>query len=338
MKAYRLTDFSGLEDLKLGDEAAPRPQKGEVLVRVRTVSLNFRDIAMLRNRYPVPHRRGLIPGSDGAGDVVEVGEGVTDFKIGDRVMGIFHPRWYSGRMPPNVSQFGYGSEVDGWLVEQKAVNQESLVRVPDNLSYEEASTLPCAAVTAWSALSGGVSIRAGSTVLTLGTVGVSILALQLPKAIGASVIATTSSAAKADRLRTLGADEVVNYKEEPQWGERVRVLTGGGGVDCVIEVGGPGTMAQSIRAVAAGGEIASIGFLDTETASIDFFALFGSGATYRHIAVGSREGLQDVSRAIEMARIKPVIDRVFGFEDARDAFAHLESGSHFGKVAVRCAR
>ena len=338
MKAYRLHDFTGLDDLKLREEDTPHPQQGEVLVRVHAVSLNFRDIAMLRDRYPLPHRKGLIPTSDGAGEVVEVGAGVDDLKVGDRIMGIFHPRWYGGRIPPNVSRFGYGSEIDGWLVERKVLSQEALVRIPDNLSCEEASTLPCAAVTAWSALSGSVPIRSGHTVLTQGTGGVSIFALQLAKAFGASVIATTSSAAKMDRLRTLGADEVLNYNEEPQWGNRARALTGGRGVDRVVEVGGGGTIGESLHAVAASGELASIGFLSAGSSNIDFFALFGSGARIRHISVGSREDLQDVARVIAMARIKPMIDRVFDFEDAREAFAHLESGSHFGKVVIRCAK
>jgi NADPH:quinone reductase-like Zn-dependent oxidoreductase len=338
VKAYRLHDFTGLDDLKLQEEDTPHPQQGEVLVRVHAVSLNFRDIAMLRDRYPVPHRKGLIPTSDDAGEVVEVGAGVDDLRVGDRIMGIFHPRWYGGRIPPNVSRFGYGSEIDGWLVERKVLSQEALVRIPDNLSCEEASTLPCAAVTAWSALSGSVPIRSGHTVLTQGTGGVSIFALQLAKAFGASVIATTSSAAKMDRLRTLGADEVLNYNEEPQWGNRARALTGGRGVDRVVEVGGGGTIGESLHAVAASGELASIGFLSAGSSNIDFFALFGSGARIRHISVGSREDLQDVARAIAMARIKPMIDRVFDFEDAREAFAHLESGSHFGKVVVRCAK
>jgi NADPH:quinone reductase-like Zn-dependent oxidoreductase len=338
VKAYRLHDFTGLDDLKLREEDTPHPQQGEVLVRVHAVSLNFRDIAMLRDRYPLPHRKGLILTSDGAGEVVEVGAGVDDLKAGDRIMGIFHPRWYGGRIPPNVSRFGYGSEIDGWLVERKVLSQEALVRIPDNLSCEEASTLPCAAVTAWSALSGSVPIRSGHTVLTQGTGGVSIFALQLAKAFGASVIATTSSAAKMDRLRTLGADEVLNYNEEPQWGNRARALTGGRGVDRVVEVGGGGTIGESLHAVAASGELASIGFLSAGSSNTDFFALFGSGARIRHISVGSREDLQDVARAIAMARIKPMIDRVFDFEDAREAFAHLERGSHFGKVVVRCAK
>jgi NADPH:quinone reductase-like Zn-dependent oxidoreductase len=337
MKAYRLDDFTSLDDLRVHDEDDPRPQRGEVLIRVHAVSLNFRDIAMLRGHYPLPHRKGLIPTSDGAGEVVEVGAGVDNFKVGDRVMGTFHPRWHGGRMPHNVSQYGYGSLTDGWLVERKVVSHESIVRVPDSLSYEEASTLPCAAVTAWTALTGSMAIRSGHTVLTQGTGGVSIFALQLAKAAGAAVIATTSAAAKSERLRTLGADEVVNYKDEPRWGDRVRAWTGGRGVDRVVEVGGPGTIGESLRAVAVGGEIASIGFLSAASPGIDFFALFGSRATFRPISVGSREGLQDVARAIAMAGITPVIDRVFDFARAKEAFAHLESGSHFGKVVIRCS-
>ena len=338
MKAYRLDDSTGLDDLRLHDEDEPRPQRGELIVRVHAASLNFRDIAMVRDKYPLPHAKGLIPLSDAAGEVLEVGEGVDAFKVGDRVMSTFHPRWYGGRVPPDVFKYGYGSEIDGWLVQRKVVSQEAVVAVPDSLSYEEASTLPCAGLTAWAALTAGGAIRAGHTVLVQGTGGVSVFALQLAKAVGARVIATTSSASKAERLRALGADEVVNYKEEPKWGERVRALTGGQGVDRVVEVGGPGTMGESLRAVAHGGEIVSIGFLSTENPGIDFFALFGSWATFRPIGVGSREGLQEMSKAIAMAGIKPVIDRVFEFESAKDAFAHLDGGSHIGKIVIRCSQ
>jgi NADPH:quinone reductase-like Zn-dependent oxidoreductase len=237
-----------------GTRTSRGPNGARCPFAVHAVSLNFRDIAMVRGRYPVPHRKGLIPTSDGAGEVIEVGTDGGDFKVGDRVMGVFHPRWFGGRMPQNVSQYGYGSEIDGWLVEQKVLSQESLVRIPDSLSYEEASTLPCAALTAWSALTLGTVIRSGHTVLTQGTGGVSIFAVQLAKAVGASVIATTSSPEKADQLRMLGADQVVNYRDEPRWGDRVRALTGGRGV----EVGGPGTISESLRAIAAGGEIAAV--------------------------------------------------------------------------------
>jgi NADPH:quinone reductase-like Zn-dependent oxidoreductase len=185
----------------------------------------------------------------------------------------------------------------------------------------------------------GTPIRAGHTVLTQGTGGVSIFALQLAKAVGADVISTTSSGVKADRLRALGADEVINYKHDLHWGDRARSLTGGLGVDRVVEVGGPGTIGESLRAVAAGGEIASVGFLSTDDATgIDFFALFGSGATFRHISVGSRLGLQDVARVIAKTGLSPVIDRVFEFGDAAHAYAHLASGSHFGKVVIRCSQ
>ncbi len=268
--------------------------------------------------------------------MVEVGEGVDAFRVGDRVMGTFHPRWFGGPMPANVFAHDYGSEVDGWLAERKVVSQEAVVKVPDGLSPEEAATLPCAALTAWTALGGPEPIRAGQAVLTQGTGGVSLFALQLAKAVGARVIATTSGPAKAERLRALGADEVVNYKEEPKWGERARALTGGRGVDRVVEVGGPGTIGESLRAVAVGGEIISIGFLTTDNPGIDFFQLMQSWATFRAIAVGHRAGLEDVARAVAMAGIRPVIDRVFPFEEAKQAYAHLESGSHLGKVVIRC--
>jgi alcohol dehydrogenase len=211
-----------------------------------------------------------------------------------------------------------------------------VVRLPDALSYEEGSTLPCAGLTAWTALTGPTPIRAGHTVLVQGSGGVSIFALQLARAVGATVIATTSSAAKADRLKALGAADVVNYAEDPQWGKAVRALSGGRGVDRVVEVGGPGTIAQSLRAVALGGEIASIGFLSTENPGIDFFQLKTSGASFRNITVGDRAGLLDLNRAVAATGLKPIVDRVFAFDEAREAFSHLESGGHLGKVVIRC--
>ncbi len=336
MKAYRFDSFDSLDDLKMREETDPRPQRGEVLVRVRAVSLNFRDIAILRGRYPRKALPGFIPVSDAAGDVVEVGEGVKSFQVGDRVIGAFHPRWFSGEAPSTVLSDSYGAENDGWLCELKAVSQEAVVRMPDTLSYEEGSTLPCAGLTAWTALAGPVPIRAGHTVLVQGSGGVSIFALQLARAVGATVIATTSSARKAEQLRALGAAGIVNYAEDPQWGKSVRALTGGRGVDRVVEVGGPGAIAQSLRAVALGGEIASIGFLSTENPGIDFFQLKGSGASFRNIAVGDRAGLLDLNRAVAATGLKPVIDRVFTFDQAKEAFSHLESGAHLGKVVIRC--
>ncbi|WP_122419395.1 zinc-dependent alcohol dehydrogenase family protein [Pseudomonas viridiflava] len=336
MKAYRLENFTSIDDLHLHEEDAPQPQRGEVLVRVHAVSLNFRDIVMVRGQYPVPHTKGLIPTSDGAGEVVAIGGGVDDFKVGDRVMGSFHPRWYAGRRSTNLFQYGYGAAIDGWLVEQKVVSQEALVRIPEGLSYEEAATLPCAAVTAWTALNEGAPFRAGSTVLVQGSGGVSIFALQLAKAVGATVIATTSTAHKAEQLRMLGADAVVNYRDEPQWGDRVHELANGLGVERIVEVGGPGTLAQSLRAVRPGGEIALVGFVSPQGDPINYLDLFMSGATFRHITVGSREALTDVAQMIDVKGIKPVIDRIFDFSRAKEAFAYLDSGSHFGKVVIRC--
>lgn len=335
MRAYRHDSFESLDDLRLRDEADPAPQRGEVLVRVRAVSLNFRDLAILRGTYPRKSVPGLVPASDAAGEIVAVGEGVTAFRAGDRVIGAFHPRWFGGPMPSTIQTDSYGAESDGWLCELKALSQEAVVPMPEGLSFEEASTLPCAAVTAWTALTGPTPIRAGHTVLIQGTGGVSIFALQLARAVGATVIATTSSPGKAERLKALGAAQVVNYVEDPQWGRQVRALTGGRGVDRVVEVGGPGTIAQSLRAVAIGGEIASIGFLSTDNPGIDFFALKASSANFRNIAVGDRAALLELTRVVAATGLKPLVDRVFDFEDARDAFTHLESGAHLGKVVIR---
>jgi alcohol dehydrogenase len=337
VRAYRFDTLDGLEGLRLREEPDPAPQRGEVLVRVGAVALNFRDLAMVRGRYPRPCFPGLIPTSDAAGEVVAVGEGVRAFKPGDRVMGAFHPRWFGGEMPSTIQADSYGAESDGWLTELKAVSQEAVVPIPAGLSYEAAATLPCAGVTAWTALTGPTPIRAGRSVLVQGTGGVSIFALQIARAVGAAVVATTSSDAKTDRLRALGADHVVNYAAEPEWGRAVRKLTGGRGVDRVVEVGGPGTIGQSLRAVALGGEIASIGFLSTDNPGIDFFQLKSSGASFRNITVGDRNALIEFARLVEMTGLAPVIDRVFPFEDAREAFAHLEAGRHFGKVVIRVA-
>lgn len=335
MQVYRLVDVTSLADLQLKTEPEPKPQRGEVVVRVHAVSLNYRDLAMIKGRYPRAVKKGLIPTSDGAGEVVEVGEGVTAWRVGDRVMGLFHPRWFGGPLRETMGRESYGDQQDGWLAERKVVSQEAIVRIPDHLSYEEAATLPCAGLTAWTALSGPSPVRAGASVLVLGTGGVSIFALQLARAVGATVFATTSSAAKATRLTEMGAAAVVNYRDEPEWGKRIRELSGGRGIDCVVEVGGPGTINQSLRAVALGGEIASIGFLSIDNPGIDFFSLKLTSATFRNITVGDRNGLEAMSRAISAAKLKPIISKTFPFAGARDAFEYLDSGEHFGKVVIR---
>jgi alcohol dehydrogenase len=334
MRSYRFDDLTGLESLRLHEEDLPTPQRGELLLRVLAVALNHRDIAMLHGTYPRPPEKGLIPVSDAAAEVVAVGEGVEDVAVGDRVVSVFHPRWFGGALPAAQAARSYGVGRDGWLTEYKVVSQEAVVALPRGLSAVEAATLPCAAVTAWNALSGPAPVRAGHTVLTLGSGGVSVFALQLARAVGTRVIATTSSPAKAARLRELGADDVVDYASDPGWGSTVRELTGGRGVDRVVEVGGPATIAQSLAAVASGGEITLVGFLGAGGAGIDYFDLLRATASVRSVSVGDRVALQEVVRVVAATGLRPVVDRVFGFDDAPAAFAHLESGRHLGKIVI----
>src|SRR5258706_164800 len=283
MHLYRLETTGALDGLVARDEAAPVPSAGEVLIRVKASALNFRDLAILLGKSPFPVRPGVIPVSDAAGEVEAVGPGVAMWKAGDRVVSRFLPNWYGGPRTPNPET--YGSDRDGWLTEYKVVAAEALSLAPASLSFEEAASLPCAAVTAWSALLG---VRAGDTVLTQGSGGVSLFALQLAKLLGARVIATTSSARNGQRLKQVGADAVVDYVENPEWADAVRALTAGRGVDRVIEVGGPGTLAQSLKAVTFGGEIAIVGALAEGNSGLDFMSLFMSQATLRCISVGSR--------------------------------------------------
>ncbi|WP_434631691.1 zinc-dependent alcohol dehydrogenase family protein [Chromobacterium sp. CV08] len=334
MQSYRFSRFGSLDHLASHQEPVPTPGRGEVLVRVRASSLNYRDLALLNGQYPMSWRDGLVPLSDGAGEIVALGDDCARFRIGDRVCNAFFPQWFGGPFPPAEAARQYGSNQDGWLCEYKTVREEALAAVPEHLDWAEAATLPCAALTAWTALTGPQPVTAGDTVLVQGSGGVSLFALQLAKLMGARVIATTSSAAKAERLRALGADAVVDYLAVPEWGERVRELNGGRGVDRIVEVGGKGTLAQSLAAVAPGGEIAVIGFLADGAAEMDFMRYFLSGATLRRIAVGHREGLEAMLRAIGRQRLRPVLDRVFPFDDARAAWEHFAARRHFGKVVI----
>jgi NADPH:quinone reductase-like Zn-dependent oxidoreductase len=335
MRAYRFDALTGLDDLVLHREPMPAPQRGEVLIKVRAVSLNYRDIAPVLGRYVWGANPGLIPCSDASGEVVAVGDGVTAFSQGDRVISSFHPRWLGGRLPRGIVSETYGTGSDGWLAEFKVVSQEAIVPLPDGTSLDEGSTLPCAATTAWNALSGSAPMRAGQTVLTLGTGGVSIFALQLAKAVGSKVVATTSSAEKASRLKALGADHVVNYTEIEKWGRHIKEqITQGVGVDCVVEVGGPATINQSLDAVRWGGEVVLIGFLSSDNPGIDYFHLKSSGAVVRSIAVGDRSILEGLVDVWSGSGLRPIIDRVFPFADARGAFEHLKNGRHFGKIVI----
>lgn len=335
MRAYRFSDGLKLDSLLAVDEPMPRPQRGEVLVRVRAVSLNYRDVSLVLGRYVWDAVPGLIPCSDAAGEIVEIGEEVVDFVPGDRVISTFHPRWFGGRRPRRIAMQTYGNGVDGWLTQYKVVSQDAVIALPDEISFEDGATLPCAGLTAWTALSGGAPVRAGSDVLTLGSGGVSIFALQLARAMGARVIATTSDDDKAQRLIDLGAEAVVNYRQIDDWGRHVRrQITGGEGVDVVVEVGGPATFSQSLRAVRPGGEIAIIGFLSEDNPGIDYFQMKAATAVLRPITVGDRAGLEDLVRAWRATGLRPVIDTVFGFDEARGAFERLLSARHVGKVVV----
>lgn len=335
IRSYRF-DRPDLNALTLHEESKPTPQRHELLLKVHAVSLNYRDVGIQIGNYIFPAEEGLIPCSDAAAEVVEVGSGVTIYKPGDRVINTFHPRWYGGPSPPKTALADvYGSGSDGWLTEYKVVSQEAVVPLPDVFSWEEGSTLPCAAETAWTALQQTKPVKYGDTVLTLGTGGVSIFAVQLCKLLGVKVIATTSSKEKAETLKKLGADEVINYNEVKDWGSKVKELTGGKGVDRVIEVGGPATINQSLAAVARGGEVVLTGFLSRENPGIDYFKLMGSGAVVWTVSVGDRVGLEEVVKAAEVGGLKPVIDRVIDFDNAKEAFDLLESGKFVGKIVVR---
>lgn len=335
MKAYELSQF-GIDTLNVVEREAPVPAAGEVLVRFHAASINFRDLMVVSGTYNPRMRLPAVPFSDGAGEVAAVGERVTQWKTGDRVMPIMVQKWLEGGPSDDTrrSALGAGSQWDGVLREFGSFGEKSLVRVPGHLSYEEASTLPCAAVTAWNALVVSGELKADDTVLTLGTGGVSIFALQIAKYFGARVISTTGSAEKAAKLAQLGADEVINYREEPDWDSKVLELTGKRGVDHVIEVGGSGTLARSVNAVRVGGHIAMIGAV---AAPGDFnpINLFMKAVRLQGIFVGSKKMFEDLTGVFEAAQLRPVIDRVFEFEEVPDALRYVESGAHFGKVVVK---
>ncbi len=333
MKVYEIKDSFGLENLAIAERPQPAPGHGEVLVKVRAVSLNYRDLLLVRGLYnprlPLPR----IPFSDGAGEVVAVGNGVSRAKPGDRVASIFAQKWLSGEMTGAAAKSALGGEIDGVLAEYVVLSEEGVVTIPDHLSYEEAATLPCAAVTAWHAVV-ETGVRPGDTVLTLGTGGVSIFALQFARLAGAQVIATSGSDEKLARAIRLGASQGINYRGAPDWGVKVQELTGGRGVDIVVEVGGAGTLPQSMKAVRIGGRISLIGVLTGNTGEVNPLPLVMKKVRMQGIMVGSREMFETMNRAISIHRLHPVIDRVFPFEKVAEALRHMESGSHFGKICV----
>lgn len=335
MKAYQITGTDGLNSLRAVSLPEPQPGPGEVLIRVRAVCLNYRDYMNVMGIKGVTGPIPRIPCSDGAGEVVAVGEGVTGWKTNDRVVVPFMPTWLDGEFSQSHASQALGGAVDGMLRELAVIRAESLLRVPEHLSLEEAATLPCAAVTAWDALHVRGGLKTGETVLVLGTGGVSVFALQFAKLAGARVLATTSSAEKAARLIELGADAVHNYKTDPAWEDWALEQTGKRGVDKVIEIGGAETLNRSLKATRFGGHIALIGVLTGTSAEIQTVQILRKGIRLDGIYVGSREMFASMLAAMERTKMHPVIDSTFDFEQAPEAFKRIESGRHFGKIVIR---
>ena len=332
MRAYRL-QAAGIDGLAEVELPMPKPGPRQVLVKVAACSLNFRDLAIALGTYRMPTKHNLVPLSDGAGEVVEVGTGVTRVKAGDRVAGCFFQRWFGGPPAADTHASALGGGLDGMLTQYVVLEQDGVVALPAHLSFEEAATLPCAAVTAWHALAEHARIVAGQTVLVQGTGGVSIFALQLARLMGAQVIVTSSSEQKLARAKALGAAHGVNYKATPEWDKAVVELTGGG-VDHVVEVGGPGTLARSLRAIRVGGKITMIGVL-SGAAEINPMLIFSRRANVQGISVGSTQMFEAMNRAIAASGLKPIIDKVFTFGETPAAYRHLQSAQHFGKVVIR---
>jgi NADPH:quinone reductase-like Zn-dependent oxidoreductase len=334
MKVIELQKAFGIDSLNVVDRPDPRPAYGEVLLHMRAWSLNYRDLMLVKGQYNPKLKMPVVPLSDGVGTVTAVGEGVSRVKVGDRVTGCFMQGWVGGELTDAKARTALGGGGPGMLAEQVVLSEAGVVHVPAHLTDEEAATLPCAALTAWHALVSEGRVTAGEVVLVQGTGGVSIFALQFARLLGARVIATSSSNDKLDRVSRMGASEGINYKETPEWGDRARELSGGAGVDHVVEVGGAGTLHQSLRAVRTGGGIYLIGVL-SGAGSVNPIPILMKNVRVQGIFVGSREMFEAMNRAIALHQLRPVVDRVFAFGEIREALRYLESGAHFGKVCLR---
>ena len=321
MRSYVIPSANGIDSLTLVERPDPTPGPRQVLVRVRATSLNYRDLLTIEATYSrAAPKSDLIPLSDGAGEVVAVGPGVSRVKVGDRVAGCFMQKWIGGA-------------IDGMLTEMAVLEEDGVVKLPAGLSFEEGATLPCAAVTAWHALVEVGNLKAGDIVLVQGSGGVSIFALQFAKMSGARVIATSSSATKAERLKKMGAEAVIDYRATPDWDKEAMKLTGGRGADIIVEVGGAGTLPRSFTAARLGGRIAVIGLL-TGMAQIDPMPILRRNLRVQGLYVGSKQMFEAMNRAIEAGGLKPVIDKVFPFAQAKEAYRHLKSQNHFGKIVI----
>jgi NADPH:quinone reductase-like Zn-dependent oxidoreductase len=333
VQQWQISEF-GIDSLALVEKEQGAPSAGQVLVRVRAISLNFRDLMTVKGDYNPRLAMPRVPCSDGAGEVIGVGAGVTQWKPGDRVAGIFMQNWQDG--PPSAAKGkgALGGDIDGMLATEVVLPESGLVRVPDHLSYEEAATLPCAAVTAWNALFTVADTRPGQTVLIQGTGGVSIFALQFAKMAGARILGISSSDEKLERARGFGLDAGLNYNVNRDWDKWALEQTNGEGVDLVVEVGGAGTLPRSIRAVRQRGTVAQIGVLSGAVESVDVRPILARQIRIHGVYVGSRADFVAMNKAITQADLKPVIDTVFAFNEAREAFRRMDGAGHFGKIVI----
>ncbi len=335
MKALRVHQLGGLEGVRVDEIPDPMPGPGEVMIRVRATSLNYRDLLVLKGQYNPRIALPYVPLSDGAGEIVAVGPGVSRVMPGDRVAAAFMPAWGAGAVSDAKARSALGAGGIGMLAELVVLPADGVVALPDHLTFEEAATLPCAAVTAWHALVTEGQVKAGDTVLVLGTGGVSLFALQFARLHGARVIVTSSSEPKLQRALALGATDGVNYKETPDWDKAVRALTGGEGVDHIVEVGGAGTLTRSLRALKTGGRLSLIGVLTGGVSEVNVLPILMKNLRVQGIFVGSVEMFEAMNRAINLHRVRPVVDHIFPLDRASEAFRHLESAAHFGKIVIR---
>ena len=336
MRAYQLPKGgAGIDALMQVERADPKPAHRQVLVKVKACSLNYRDLGIVRGSYRMPVRDSMIPLSDGSGEVIEIGSGVTRVKVGNRVAGNFFQRWSAGEPAADVHKSALGGGIDGMLADYAVLEEDGVVKIPPHLSFEEGATLPCAAVTVWHAMMEHAKLKAGDTILLQGTGGVSIFGLQFAHAMGIRSIITSSNEEKLKRAQALGAAFGINYKTTPDWDKAAIEFTRGSGVDHVIEVGGAATLTRSFGAIRVGGSVTLIGGLSGGATELNPALIFSRRANVQGISVGSTQMFEAMNRAIEFNAIKPVIDKVFAFAEAPEAYRHMASGAHFGKIVVR---
>jgi NADPH:quinone reductase-like Zn-dependent oxidoreductase len=334
VKSYEIDGDFGIDALKISERPSLPLSANQVRLKMHAASLNYRDLMVIKGDYARKLPFPLIPLSDGAGEVIEVGEQVTRVKVGDRVAGTFLQKWLAGPNGPTYGKSALGGAVNGMLADQVVLHEDGMVHIPAYLSYEEAATLPCAAVTAWNALIASGGIKPGDTVLTMGTGGVSLFALELAKINGARVIITSSSDEKLERAKQLGAHELINYKKHPDWEKKVLELTNNVGANHVVELGGAGTLEKSLKSVIVGGRISLIGVL-TGGGEVNPMPILMKNVCVQGIYVGSREMFEHMLVAMTLHKSKPIIDRVFSFDQVKEALKHMESGAHFGKIVIK---